>query len=88
MILKEIIQYVISQRKWWLAPIVFLLFLVALFVFFADSAVAPFIYSLILVMKRLKHFFYTVNKVMVTLLMLIPYVVLGIYRLFLTGKNQ
>ncbi|CCZ15330.1 DUF5989 family protein [Leyella lascolaii] len=46
MILKEIIQYVISQRKWWLAPIVFLLFLVALFVFFADSAVAPFIYSL------------------------------------------
>lgn len=33
MILKEIIQYVISQRKWWLAPIVFLLFLVALFVF-------------------------------------------------------
>ena len=44
--LKEIYQFIIKTKKWWLAPLVFLLLLVGIFVIFADSAVAPFIYSL------------------------------------------
>ena len=35
-----------AQPKWWLAPLVFILLIVSLLVLFADSAVAPFIYSL------------------------------------------
>ena len=44
--LKEIFLYIYKEKKWWLAPIVFLLLLVGLFVVFANSALAPFIYSL------------------------------------------
>ncbi len=44
--LKEIISFIIETRKWWLAPILFVLLIIGLLVIFADSAVAPFIYSL------------------------------------------
>lgn len=44
--LKEIFQFIVQTRKWWLAPILFILLLVGTLVIFADSAVAPFIYSL------------------------------------------
>ncbi len=45
-ILKEIIAYIMHEKKWWLAPLLFILFIVSLLVAFADSAIAPFIYSL------------------------------------------
>lgn len=39
-------MFIIHTKKWWLAPLLFLLLIVSLLVLFADSAVAPFIYSL------------------------------------------
>lgn len=44
--IKELIAFIIETKKWWLAPIIFVLLIVGLLVMFADSAVAPFIYSL------------------------------------------
>lgn len=44
--IKEILTFIIAERKWWLAPLAFILLIVSLLVIFADSAVAPFIYSL------------------------------------------
>lgn len=44
--LKEIYSFVVQTKKWWLAPLIFILLIVGLLVLFADSAVAPFIYSL------------------------------------------
>lgn len=44
--IKEILAFIIAEKKWWLAPWVFILIIVSLLVMFADSAVAPFIYSL------------------------------------------
>lgn len=44
--LKEIISFIIETKKWWLVPIIIVLLIVGLLVLFADSAVAPFIYSL------------------------------------------
>ena len=44
--IKEIISYIMATKQWWLAPIIFILLIVGLLVIFADSAVAPFIYSL------------------------------------------
>ena len=44
--LKELILYIKERKKWWLVPLIFLLLIVGLFVLFANSAVAPFIYSL------------------------------------------
>ncbi|CDA43275.1 DUF5989 family protein [Prevotellamassilia timonensis] len=44
--IKEILAFIIAEKKWWLAPLVFILIIVSLLVMFADSAVAPFIYSL------------------------------------------
>lgn len=44
--LKEIFQFIIATKKWWLAPLIFILLIVGLIVLFADSAVAPFIYTL------------------------------------------
>ncbi|MEE3415036.1 MAG: DUF5989 family protein [Prevotella sp.] len=43
---KELITFVVETKKWWLAPILFILLIVSLLVIFADSAIAPFIYSL------------------------------------------
>ena len=44
--LKEIIAFINDTKKWWLVPLLFVLLIVSLLVIFADSAVAPFIYSL------------------------------------------
>lgn len=44
--MKEIYSFVVQTKKWWLAPLIFILLIVGLLVLFADSAVAPFIYSL------------------------------------------
>ncbi|MCI6211936.1 DUF5989 family protein [Bacteroides heparinolyticus] len=44
--IKEIISFIIETRKWWLVPILTVLLIVGLLVLFADTAVAPFIYSL------------------------------------------
>ena len=44
--LKEIISFIIETRKWWLVPILTVLLIVGLLIIFADTAVAPFIYSL------------------------------------------
>lgn len=45
-IVKEIFKFIYQTKKWWLAPLIFLLLIVGLLVIFSDSAVAPFIYSL------------------------------------------
>ena len=45
-LIKEILAFIIAERKWWLAPLVGSLLIVSLLVLFADSAMAPFIYSL------------------------------------------
>lgn len=45
-LLKEFLAFIIAEKKWWLVPLVFILIIVSLLVIFADSAVAPFIYSL------------------------------------------
>lgn len=44
--LKEIFNFIVQTKKWWFAPLLFILLIVGLLVLFADSAVAPFIYSL------------------------------------------
>ena len=44
--LREIILFIIETKKWWLVPILTVLLIVGLLVLFADTAVAPFIYSL------------------------------------------
>lgn len=46
-IFKELGYFLRTSKKWWLAPILGILFLMALMVIlFESSAVAPFIYSL------------------------------------------
>ena len=44
--LKEIYDFILQTKKWWLLPLIFMLLIVGLLVIFSDSAVAPFIYSL------------------------------------------
>lgn len=44
--LKEILLYILHNKKWWLFPVILVLLLISLFIIFANSAVAPFIYSL------------------------------------------
>lgn len=46
-LLKELIQFMLERKKFWLAPIILVLLLFgALLVFAQGSAVAPFIYTL------------------------------------------
>jgi hypothetical protein len=43
----EFVDFLLHNKKWWLTPIVLVLFLLGLFVFIGGSgAAAPFIYSL------------------------------------------
>ncbi|MCQ2117157.1 MAG: DUF5989 family protein [Bacteroidales bacterium] len=44
--LRDIFRYLIERKKWWLAPLLFLLLLVGLIIIASTSAIAPFIYSL------------------------------------------
>lgn len=45
--LKEILLYLYHRKQWWLAPILVLLLLIGLVVIFAESPIAPFIYTLL-----------------------------------------
>lgn len=44
--IKEILTFILKEKKWWLAPLICILLIVSLLVMFANSPVAPFIYSL------------------------------------------
>jgi hypothetical protein len=45
--LRELWTYITSRKKWWLAPVIFILLLIGLLIVFAGgSAIAPFIYTL------------------------------------------
>ena len=46
-ILAEFWDFLISRKKWWLGPIVFIMLLMSLLIVLTEgSAVAPFIYTL------------------------------------------
>ena len=46
-ILKELWDFLKVRKRWWLAPIIIMLFLLGLLIVFTESsAVAPFIYTL------------------------------------------
>ncbi len=46
-ILKEFWDFLRVRKKWWLAPIIIILFLLGMLIFFTQgSAVTPFIYTL------------------------------------------
>jgi len=46
-ILRELWEFLRVRKKWWLAPILIMLILLGLLIFFTQSsAVAPFIYTL------------------------------------------
>ncbi|MBN2356043.1 hypothetical protein JXO59_08010 [candidate division KSB1 bacterium] len=46
-ILKEFWLFLRERKKWWLAPIIFILLLMALLIVLTEgSAIAPFIYTL------------------------------------------
>ena len=42
----EFLDFLIHNKKWWLTPIIVVLLLVGVLVFFTSTAVAPFIYTL------------------------------------------
>ena len=44
--IKEVVRFLIERKKWWLAPILVLLLIIGLIIIFANSAIAPFIYTL------------------------------------------
>lgn len=44
--LKELFEYIKGRKKWWLFPLLVLLLIVGLVIMFANSALAPFIYTL------------------------------------------
>ena len=47
LILKEFFEFLMSNKKWWITPIIIVLVLLGfLLVFTSGSAVAPFIYTL------------------------------------------
>lgn len=46
-IVKELWQFLRTRKKWWLTPIIAMLFLLGLLIFLSQgSAVAPFVYTL------------------------------------------
>jgi hypothetical protein len=46
--LKDIFEFLMERKKWWLLPIVLALLILGLLLFFAEgSAVAPFVYPMI-----------------------------------------
>jgi hypothetical protein len=45
--LKDLWQFMVQRKKFWLAPVIFILLLIGLLIVFGGgSAVAPFIYTL------------------------------------------
>lgn len=46
-IIKELFEFLMKRKKWWLMPIVLVLILVAVLIILAESsAVGPFVYTL------------------------------------------
>jgi Family of unknown function (DUF5989) len=45
-IVSEFIYFLKDNKKWWLVPILLVLFLLALLTFFAGTGAAPFIYTM------------------------------------------
>jgi hypothetical protein len=46
-VLGELVQFLLSRKKWWLVPILVLLVLLSLLIVLTEgSAIAPFIYTL------------------------------------------
>jgi hypothetical protein len=45
--LKDLFQFLMERKKWWLAPIILALLLLGILLIFAESsAVAPFVYPM------------------------------------------
>jgi hypothetical protein len=44
--IKELLSYLRTRKKWYLFPLILLLLIIGLLVLFANSAIAPFIYTL------------------------------------------
>lgn len=42
----ELLDFLLSNKKWWMTPIILSLLLVGALIFFSGTAVAPFIYTL------------------------------------------
>lgn len=50
---KDLWQFLMERKKWWLAPIIAFILLLALLIFFGgSSAVAPFVYSIFQLVKK------------------------------------
>ena len=45
-LLAELIDFLKTNKKWWLAPIILVMLSIGLLMFLSGSAAAPFIYSL------------------------------------------
>jgi hypothetical protein len=45
-LLKDFWCFLIREKRWWLTPIVVVLLLLGLLVWFSSSAIAPFVYTL------------------------------------------
>ena len=45
-IVGEFVEFLLTNKKWWLTPIIVVLLLLGLAVIFAGSGAAPFIYTL------------------------------------------
>lgn len=43
---RELVQLLVTNKKWWLAPIVFAMLIIGALVMLGGSAAAPFIYTL------------------------------------------
>lgn len=45
-ILREFLDFLLHNKKWWLIPIILFLLVVAVFIFLTSTPAAPFIYTL------------------------------------------
>ena len=45
-LLREFIEFLSTNKKWWLSPLVFVLLVLSFFVLLTNTAVGPFIYVL------------------------------------------
>lgn len=45
-LLSEFYQFLMQNKKFWLVPILFVMLLLSVLIFFSGSAVAPFVYTL------------------------------------------
>ena len=45
-LLRELVELILHNKKWWLAPIILALLVIAVFAVLGSSALAPFIYPM------------------------------------------